>query len=110
MATVQLANLLHQAVGFEEDADDALVVVEVFVRQGFAGFRKKPVFEPFLSGLITTDIKVPGDVGDIAKILRVVEIDAAQFALSDNAAVAVGRAETARFINDVFDLFDLVAT
>ena len=70
MATIQLANLLHQAVGFEEDADDALVVVKVVTGEGsdFA------VLEPFLGWLIATNIEIPSNIRDITKILRCIEI------------------------------------
>ena len=70
MATIQLANLLHQAVGFEEDADDALVVVEIVASEGSAF----AVFEPFLGWLIATNVEIPRNIGDITEILRCIQI------------------------------------
>ena len=70
MATIQLANLLHQAVGFEEDADDALVVVKVVTGEGSAF----AVLEPFLGWLIATNIEIPSNIGDITEILRCIQI------------------------------------
>ena len=45
---------MHEAVGFQEDADDAGVVGEVVERER-AGFA---VFQPFLRGLVAADCLV----------------------------------------------------
>ena len=44
-----------------------------------------PVLQPFLGGLVAADVEVPGDLGNIRKILRVVDID-----LADRIEVRTG--------------------
>ena len=66
-------NLLHQAIGLHKRHDDLLIVQDVLVAE-LAVFA---VFEPFLAGLVAADVKFPGDFGDVAEVLRVVDIDIA---------------------------------
>jgi hypothetical protein len=46
---------LHDAVGFIEDFQDALVVADVVDGQGTA----TAVFQPFLRELVAADVEVP---------------------------------------------------
>jgi len=65
----ELSNLFHYAVGFEQDFDGALVVDEV----GIAELAAFAVFEPFLGGLVATNVEVPGEFGHVAEILGFVD-------------------------------------
>ena len=68
---IVLSDQFHNPIGFEQDLDDALVVDEVSVSE-LATFA---VLEPFLSGLVATDVEVPGEFGHVAKILSFVDPD-----------------------------------
>ena len=56
-------------MSFDEDCDDFAVVFDVIVSEDsiFA------VLEPFLRGLISTDVEVPRQLGNILEALRLVD-------------------------------------
>ena len=68
---IVLSDQFHDAIGFEEDFDDALVVDEV----GVGELTTFTVFEPFLCRLVTANVEVPGEFGDVAKVLGFVDPD-----------------------------------
>jgi hypothetical protein len=61
----------HEAGGFGE-GDDNFLVVEDVVEVELAVFT---VFEPFLGGLVSTDVEVPGYFGNVGEILGLVDVD-----------------------------------
>ena len=71
MSFLIVRNLCYLIIGFEKDFDDALVVDEVSVSE-LATFA---VLEPFLSGLVATDVEVPGEFGYVAKVLGSIDPD-----------------------------------
>ena len=61
----------HDAVGFNQDNNNFLVMHDVIVFKGTAF----AIFQPFLCGLVAGDVKVPGNFGHIFKVLRLFDID-----------------------------------
>ncbi len=66
-----LINIAHDLDGFAQDGNNVLIMNEI-VKTEFASFA---VFEPFLTDLIAADVEVPNVVGDVGKILLIVNPD-----------------------------------
>ena len=67
---IRLVYLLHQSGGFGEDGDDVAVVVNILPAQ----CPPPAVFEPFLRGLIATDVHIPSRFRHMLEVLRGVDV------------------------------------
>lgn len=69
IARARLAQLhrdgAHNPVGFRQDLEDALIMLDVVKAQLAA----LAIFQPFLRGLVAADVKAPGHLGRIRKAL-----------------------------------------
>ena len=65
---INSVNFLHNPICFGEGDDHFLIVPNIVEIQAAA----MPVFEPLLGGLVSADIKFPGDFGKPVKILHFV--------------------------------------
>jgi hypothetical protein len=66
-----LIDVAHDFDGFAQNRNDVLIMNEI-VKAEFASFA---VFEPLLTNLIAADVEVPKVIGDVVKILLVVNPD-----------------------------------
>jgi hypothetical protein len=71
-------DLFHDPIRLTQDLDDLLIVHHIVKTQ------RPPlaVLQPFLRGLISTDVEFPCDLGDALEILVGVDVNAAYAPLS----------------------------
>ena len=65
----------HNPNSFREGNDDFLVVLDVLVRK----FSTLTIFEPFLRGLVATDVEIPYGFRHIVEVLFRIDINPATF-------------------------------